>query len=70
VPAVSRPQGNASVIVRVTFLILMGLVALLFGGLFLAVFVPVAGWYLWRLTDRVNELEAKLAPPPKKAEEN
>ena len=66
----SRPQGNASVIVRVTFLILMGLVALLFGGLFLAVFVPVAGWYLWRLTDRVNELEAKLAPPPKKAEEN
>jgi len=69
VPAVSKLQGNASVIVRVTFLILMGLVALLFGGLFLAVFVPVAGWYLWRLTDRVAELEAKLAPPPKKTDE-
>ncbi len=65
----SRSQGSASVVVRVTFLILMGLIALLFGGLFLAIFVPVAGWYLWRLTDRVAELEARLAPPPKKPDE-
>ena len=64
----SRPQANANVVVRVTFLILMGLVALLYGGLFLAVFVPVAGWYIWRLTDRVNELESKLAPPKKPGE--
>ena len=64
--AVSRPQTSASVVIRVTFLILMGLVALLFGFLFLAVFVPVVGWFLWRLMDRVSELEARLAPPPQK----
>ena len=62
----SKPQANASVVIRVTFLILMGLVALLFGFIFLAIFVPVAGWYIWRLNDRVNELEAKLAPPESK----
>lgn len=62
----SKPQSSVNVVVRVTFLILMGLVALLFGEIFLAVFVPVIGWFLWRLTDRVAELEAKLAPPPEK----
>ena len=55
--------------VRVTFLILMGLVALLFSYLFLAIFVPVAGWYLWRLSDRVAELEAKVSPPMKKPDD-
>ena len=62
----SKLQTGSSVIVRVTFLILVGLVALLFGFIFLAIFVPVAGWYIWRLNDRVNELEAKLAPPESK----
>jgi ABC-type Co2+ transport system permease subunit len=66
----SKPQVGSNVVVRVTFLILMGLVALFFNYLFLAVFVPVVGWYLWRLTDRVAELEAKLAPPGKKSDEN
>ncbi len=62
----SKTRANASVIIRVTFLILMGLVALLFGFIFLATFVPVVGWFIWRLMDRVSELEARLAPPPPK----
>jgi 4-amino-4-deoxy-L-arabinose transferase-like glycosyltransferase len=57
----SKPQTNASVIIRVTFLILMGLVALLFGFIFLAVFVPVAGWYIWQLNDKNKLLEARIA---------
>ena len=56
----SKSQIGSCILVRVTFLILMGLTALLFFGLFLAVFVPVVGWYIWRLNDRVAELEAKL----------
>jgi len=66
----SKSQTSSNVVVRVTFLILMGLVALFFNYLFLAVFVPVVGWFLWRLTDRVAELEAKLAPPVKKQDDN
>jgi ABC-type Co2+ transport system permease subunit len=66
----SKPQVGSNVVVRVTFLILMGLVALFFNYLFLAVFVPVVGWYIWRLTDRVAELEAKLAPPGKKRDDS
>lgn len=68
--AVSRPQTSASVVIRVTFLIMMGLVALLFYPFAPAVIVPLAGWYIWRLNDRIKELEARLAPPPKKADEN
>ena len=66
----SKPQVGSNVVVRVTFLILMGLVALFFNYLFLAVFVPVVGWFLWRLTDRVAELESKLAPPGKKRDDD
>jgi hypothetical protein len=66
----SKSQTSSNVVVRVTFLILMGLVALFFNYLFLAVFVPVVGWFLWRLTDRVAELEAKLAPPGKKQDDS
>ena len=66
----SKPQVGSNVVVRVTFLILMGLVALFFNYLFLAVFVPVVGWYIWRLTDRVAELEKKLAPPGMKPDDN
>ena len=65
----SKPQANASVVIRVTFLILMGLVAFLFGFIFMAIFVPVVGWFIWSLNDRINELEARLAPPPKKTDE-
>lgn len=61
----SKSQATASVVVRVTFLVLMGLVALLFGFIFMAIFVPVVGWFIWRLTDRVAELEAKLGAPDK-----
>jgi len=62
-PAMSKPQTSANVVVRVTFLILMGLVALLFYPFAPAVIVPVMGWFIWRQHDRVAELEAKLAPP-------
>ena len=61
----SKPQANASVVIRVTFLILMGLVAFLFGFIFMAFFVPVVGWFIWRLNDKVAELEARLGAPDK-----
>lgn len=61
----SKTQANAGVVIRVTFLILMGLVALLFGFIFLAIFVPVVGWFIWRLNDKVAELEARLGAPDK-----
>ena len=59
----SKTQANAGVVIRVTFLILMGLVALLFGFIFLAIFVPVVGWFIWRLNDKVAVLEARLGAP-------
>lgn len=70
-PSVSKPQLGSGNLVRVIFLVLMGLTVLVFGYLFLAVFVPVIGWYVWHLNDRVSKLEARLAPPaPKKPEGN
>jgi hypothetical protein len=46
---------------RVTFLILLALLALEVPGLLIIFFVPIVGWYLWRAQDRIAELEKKLA---------
>ena len=62
--AVSRAKSSLDSAVRVVFLILMGLVALvLTDSLFLLIFVPIVAWFLWRLNDRVREMERKLATP-------
>ena len=58
----SKPQGNAGVVIRVTFLILIGLLMLTGFAIFvLIVFVPVMGWYIWKQQDRIRDLEARLA---------
>lgn len=61
----SKPQASANVVIRVTFLILMGLIALLYYPFAPAIIVPVFGWLIWRLNDRVKELEARLSAPDK-----
>ena len=61
----SKPRGSMDVAVRVTFVILMGVLALFLQLLFLAVFVAVVAWYLWRANDRIAALEKKLADKEK-----
>lgn len=54
-------QGGLGTTVRITFLILMGALVLFLGIIFLIVFVPVVGWYLWQLLDENRALKARLA---------
>jgi positive regulator of sigma E activity len=54
--------------VRVVFLVLIAVLMLFTGAigvLILIVAVPVLAWYVWRLLDRVAELEKKLADKEK-----
>ena len=47
--------------VRIVFLVLVGLIALEEPVLVLIFFVPVVGWLIWRDQDRIAELEKQLA---------
>ncbi len=66
----SKPRPGLDRAVRITFMVLLGALVLFLGLFFLIVFVPVAAWYLWQLSDRNRDLEARLAaiesPPEKK----
>ncbi len=57
----SKPKASMDLLVRVTFVILMGALTLFLSLIFLAVFVAVAGWYLWRDNDRLAALEERVA---------
>jgi hypothetical protein len=50
-----------NIVVRITFLVLLVFLTLILQLLLLAVFVAVAGWYIWSLSDKNKELEARLA---------
>ena len=56
----SKPKG-LDIPVRVIFLALIGFLTLFLSLLFLAVFVAVAGWYIWSLSDKTKDLEARVA---------
>ena len=47
--------------VRIIFLVLIGFLTLFLSLIFLAVFVAVAGWYIWSLTDKTRSLEERLS---------
>ncbi len=57
----SKQSPGLQVTIRVVFLVLMGVLTLYLGLLFLIIFVPVIGWYVWRLVDRNAELEKRVA---------
>ena len=62
----SKSSLNLNVVTRNVVLILLAV--LMFTGLailILIIFVPVAGWYIWRANDRIKALEAKLADKEK-----
>jgi hypothetical protein len=50
----------------------MGALVLFLGIIFLIVFVPLVGWYLWQLLDENRALKARLAilEGPKKPEQS
>ena len=50
-----------STVTRVTFLVLVAVIALGEPILVLVFFIPVVGWMLWRDQDRISELEKRLA---------
>ena len=56
----SKPKG-LDVSVRVVFVALIGFLTLFLSLLFLAVFVAVASWYIWSLSDKTKNLEARIA---------
>jgi 4-amino-4-deoxy-L-arabinose transferase-like glycosyltransferase len=68
----SRRRGFLDTAVKVVFLALLGLLTLALQFLFLIIFIPIIGWYIWSLSDRNAELERKLSelqnPAPKKPE--
>ena len=67
--AMSKPMKGLDLAVRVVFLVLLAL--FVFGGLagiLLLFFVPIVGWFVWRLLDRTSELEKRLAALEKPAE--
>jgi flagellar biogenesis protein FliO len=72
----SKPRGSMDTIVRITFVILMGVLALFLQLIFIAVFVAVVSWYIWKLSDQNRTLEARIsalegsAPPWKKQEKS
>lgn len=57
----SKPKTSMNLAVRVTFVVLMGALTLFLSLLFLAAFVAVVGWYLWKDTDRIAALEERVA---------
>ncbi len=63
----SKRSPNLGVFTRITFLVLLGLLIFGgFGGLVLLFYAPIMGWFVWRLMDRVSELEKKVAELEKK----
>jgi len=66
----SKPRGSMDVAVRVIFVILMGVLTIFLSLLFLAVFVAVVAWYLWKANDRIAALEKKLADKEKQPEQS
>jgi flagellar biogenesis protein FliO len=69
----SKAKG-LDVTVRIVFFILLGFLTLFLSLIFLAVFVAVAGYYLWKLQDKTKELEERLSalegPSRKKPDKN
>ena len=65
---VSRRSFRANTVTKVTFLVLIAVVAISEPVLVLVFFVPVVGWMLWRDQDRISELEKRitaLETPPR-----
>ena len=61
----SKRQVSLNSVFRIVLLILMAFFVLGEPVLFLIFFVPIVGWYVWRLNDRTKELERKLADKDK-----
>ena len=58
----SKPLTSVNMVIRVVFLVLLGLLILGgLGGFVILIYLPVLGWIIWRLMDRTAELEAKVA---------
>jgi len=72
----SKPKGSMDTLVRITCVILMGVLVLFLPLIFIAVFVAVVSWYIWKLSDQNRNLEARIsalegsAPPWKKQEKS
>ncbi len=56
----SKPKTSMDLAVRATFVVLMGVLTLFLSLIFLAVFVAVAGWFLWKDSDRIAALEERV----------
>jgi hypothetical protein len=58
----SRPKGMLDSTVKIVFLVLLAVLILFGAAIFvILVFVPVAGWYIWKLNDKNKELENRVA---------
>ncbi len=66
----SKSKGFLSFIPRAVILLFAGLVAMvLTGSIFMLLFVPIVGAYMWGSHDRIKALEARLSKLEKPAEE-
>ena len=59
--SMSKKSKGLDVSVRIVFLILLGFLTLFLSLIFLAVFVAVASWFLWRQMDLTKDLEARVS---------
>ncbi len=69
--AVSKPKSSPTLemAVRVVFLALLVLIALVVPSSFVLIFfVPVVVWYIWKLRDKTTKLEQRIAALEKPSE--
>lgn len=57
----SKATGTLNSVIKVVFVLLLGLLTLSLQLLLLIIFVPVATWYIWRLSERNAILEKRVA---------
>ncbi len=57
----SKPLTGIDMAVRIVFLVLLGILTFVLGGLVIVFFVPISLWYIWQLQDRTKHLEERVA---------
>lgn len=57
----SKNSGSLELAGIIAFLVLVGLIAFIVPQIVLAIFAPVAGYFIWRDHDKIAKLEKQLA---------
>ena len=56
-----KSSGGLETFAMVILLALFGFIGLIITNLVMLFFLPIVGWYVWRLNQRARELEKRVA---------